>query len=86
MESFVRVSLSAQPVFHDLINLLAIQRLVSQQVVGEGSECCPQIVLLEPVIKLNRNLFQIFESLSLNGMKWRRCIPCFTPIGSPFGD
>jgi len=32
---------------------------VGQQVIGQRFECRPQIVFLEPVVKLDGNIFQV---------------------------
>jgi hypothetical protein len=37
----------AQPLAHNLVDLLPLERFVGQQMIGQGSECGPQIVLIE---------------------------------------
>ena len=80
------LGISLQPLPHDFLDLLSFQRLVNQQMIGQRGQCHPQIVLLESVIKLDRNLLQIFEPLTLTWIKGRRCFPCLTPVSGPFGD
>lgn len=42
---------------------------MGEQIIGQQSECGPKILLLfEPMIKLDRDILQVLQTLSLVGM------------------
>ena len=55
------------PLFDEFLKLLAIERFVGEQVVGQGSEGVPVIVAVEVMVEFGGALLQVSESLALVG-------------------